>query len=187
MSTEKSKVGMIVSIGAILSVVAVLGISYVTAFNAGNKAEKQIVATWTDNKNVLSGYTKKLSEAAQVPALQRDDLKEVVVAALDARYGDGGSKAMFQFIKEQNPAIDSSVYTQLQRIIEAGRDEFTVSQTTLIDQKRGYETQLGSFWRGTWLDVAGYPKVDLARYKIVTDVRTEDSFKSGTEEAIKLR
>jgi hypothetical protein len=94
---------------------------------------------------------------------------------------------MFQFLQEQNPTIDSSVYVELQRIIVAGRQDFQVAQTRLIDQKRVYETALGSFWQGTWMGLAGFPRVDLDEYNIVTNARTEEAFSTGTEEPIQLR
>ena len=49
------------------------------------------------------------AEAAQIPAMQRDDLIDVVESALSARYGEDGSQAMFQFIQEQNPNIDDQI------------------------------------------------------------------------------
>lgn len=162
-------------------------VSYISAYNTANRLEQQIQATYEDNQNVLAQYSNRIAEAAQVPAMQRDDLKEVVTAALDARYGDEGSKAMFQWIQEQNPTIDSTVYVELQRIIVAGRQDFQTAQTRLIDQKRVYETALGSFWQGTWMGVAGYPRIDLAEFRIVTNARTEEAFGTGQEEAIQLR
>jgi hypothetical protein len=161
--------------------------SYVSAYNTGNRLENVIKATFTDNKNVLAQYSNRIAEAAQIPAMQRDDLTAVVTAALDARYGEEGSQAMFQFIQEQNPNIDSAVYVELQRIINGGRKDFEIAQTRLIDQKRVYETNLGSLYRGTWMSIAGYPKIDLDEYLIVTNARTEDAFDSGQEEAIQLR
>jgi hypothetical protein len=163
------------------------GSSYVSAYNTGNRLENVIEATFTDNKNVLAQYSNRIAEAAQIPAMQRDDLSAVVTAALGARYGDEGSQAMFQFIQEQNPTIDSAVYVELQRIINGGRKDFEIAQTRLIDQKRVYNTALGSFWGGTWMRVAGYPKIDLDDFVIVTNARTEDAFNSGQEEAIELR
>lgn len=162
-------------------------VSYISAYNTANRLEQQIQATYEDNQNVLAQYSNRIAEAAQVPAMQRDDLKEVVTAALDARYGEEGSKAMFQWIQEQNPTIDSTVYVELQRIIVAGRQDFQTAQTRLIDQKRVYETALGSFWQGTWMGVAGYPRVDLDEFRIVTNARTEEAFGTGQEEAIQLR
>ena len=94
---------------------------------------------------------------------------------------------MFHWIQEQNPQIDSTVYVELQRIINAGREDFRVAQTRLIDQMRVYETALGSFWQGTWLRIAGYPQTDLDQFVIVTNARTDEAFSTGQEEAIQLR
>lgn len=179
--------GLFVTAVILGGIVGTVAISYISAYNTANRLEQQIQATYEDNQNVLAQYSNRIAEAAQVPAMQRDDLKEVVTAALDARYGDEGSKAMFQWIQEQNPTIDSTVYVELQRIIVAGRQDFQTAQTRLIDQKRVYETALGSFWQGTWMGVAGYPRVDLDEFRIVTNARTEEAFGTGQEEAIQLR
>lgn len=172
---------------AVVGIGGVAFLSYISAYNTGNRLENQIVATYEDNQNILAQYSNRIAEAAQIPAMQRDDLTAVVTAALDARYGEEGSRAMFQFIQEQNPNIDSAVYTQLQRMIESGRIDFAAAQTRLIDQKRVYQTALGTFWGGMWMRIAGYPKINLDDYKIVTNARTEDAFETGMEEPMKLR
>lgn len=178
----------LIAAGIVVAGIAGIGItSYISAYNTGNRLEQTIRATYEDNQNVLAQYSNRIAEAAQVPAMQRDDLKEVVTAALDARYGEEGSRAMFQWIQEQNPTIDSTVYVELQRIIVAGRQDFQTAQTRLIDQKRVYETALGSFWQGTWMSIAGYPRIDLDEFAIVTNARTEEAFSTGQEEPIQLR
>lgn len=169
-----------------LALIALLGISYISAYNTGNRLETALKATYENNQNVLAQYSNRVAEAAQVPAMQREDLKAVVTAALEARYGDEGSRALFQFLQEQNPTIDSTVYVKLQQIIESGRKDFEIAQTRLIDQKRVYETALGSFWQGTWLGIAGFPRTNLDDYKIVTNLRTEEAFGTGMEEPIQL-
>lgn len=179
--------GLIIGGALVLGVIAFLAVSYVSAYNTANRLETGIKAAWTDNQNVLAQYGNRVAEAAQIPAMQRDDLADVVTQALDARYGEDGSRAMFQWIQEQNPQIDSAVYTQLQRMIEAGRIDFASAQTRLIDQKRVYETALGSFWQGTMMGFAGFPRADLDEYNIVINDRTEDAFKDSKEEAIQLR
>lgn len=178
----------LIATGIVVGGMAVIGVtSYISAYNTGNRLERTIEATFTDNQNVLAQYSNRIGEAAQIPAMQRDDLAEVVERALEARFGDEGSQAMFQWIQEQNPQIDSSVYTELQRIINAGREDFRVAQTRLIDQKRVYETALGSFWQGTWLRIAGYPQTDLDQFVVVTNARTNEAFGTGQEESIQLR
>lgn len=172
----------IVAIGAI-TVVA----SYVSNANYGNEAEKGIQAVYNNNKQILGQYTLKVQEAASVPEMYREDLSKVMNSALSARYGKDGSKAVFQWIKEHNIPFDSSMYVKIQQIVEAGRNEFQVAQTRLIDVKRVYETNLGYVWKGFWLKLAGYPKINLADYKTVTTESAEEAFKKGTDKPIKLR
>lgn len=181
-------------IGGIIAPVVAFGIagvlvaSYVSANNYGVRMEAQLKAKWDDNRNVLAQYGQKISEMVQVPEMMKNDLKEVATAAIEGRYGEDGSRAVFQWIQEQNPQLDSSVYLQVQRAIEAGRDEFKNSQTQLLDIKRSYETSLGYFWQGMWLRIAGFPKTDLDKYRVISTDRANNAFEAGKEEApLKLR
>lgn len=149
--------------------------------------EQGIKAAWENNENILAQYGQKIAEAAQVPTMQAEDLGKLFQGALGARYGTDGSKAAMQWIQEQNPNLDQATYLQLQRMIEAGRNEFAAAQSRLIDRKRAYETELGSFWRGMWLRVAGYPKIDLAAYKAISTDRARGAFETGAEAPMKLR
>ena len=170
-------------LGAILAVVAVVVMMFVGANNAANGFEQRVKAEFENNKNLLAQYSQKVLEAAQVPAIMRDDLAKVAREAIQGRYGAEGSKAVFQAIHEQNPTLEPQLYVKLQTIIEAGRTEFATAQTRLIDTKRSYETALGSIPQGLLMGMAGYPKINLADYKTVTTDRTEETFKSGREQA----
>lgn len=161
--------------------------SYINAANYGNRAERELEAVWSNNQNVLGQYTLKVQEAAQVPEMYKNDLKEVVTAAVQGRYGEGGSRAVMQWLKEANVPFDSKLYVKMQQIIEAGRNQFQTEQTRMIDVKRGYETNLGYVWRGFWLRMAGYPKIDLAKFKPVVAGDTAKAFESGVQAPVKLR
>ena len=169
-----------------LVVVSLIGYG-VGAFNQANSFEQSLQGEKSNNRNILSNYGKKLAEAAQVPAMQRDDFLKVVTAQMQGRYGAEGSKATFQFLQEQNVALDPAVYKQLQRLIEAGRNEFAAGQTKLISVKQGYTTVLGSVPRGMLLKLFGFPRVNLDDFDIVSDDRTETAFETKKEEAIQLR
>ena len=185
------KAAAIVS-GIILAIVllvgGVLATSYISANNYGVMIEAQLRAERSNNQNILAGYTQKIKEAAQVPDMYVADLTKVTEAAIKGRYGQDGSKAVFQWLKEQNPNLDSKLYVKLQQIIESGRDEFKNGQTKMLDVKRQYETQLGFFWRGMWLRIAGFPKINLDEFKPVIIDSVEEAFAKGKESGpIKLR
>jgi hypothetical protein len=178
---------LLLTLGIAVSIGGFVFLNYTTNYNYGNKAENTIKAEYSNLKNILGQYSIKVSEAAQIPAMQRDDVTQVIESALSARYGSDGSRAMFQWIQEQNPSLDPKVYLELQNIIVAGRNEYQNSQTKFIDTKRVYETNLGYLWKGFWLKVAGYPKIDLDSYKIVVAIDTEQKFLDGVDSGLKLR
>lgn len=174
--------------GVIGVLVLVLVGSYISNYNYGNAAEKTIKAEYTNMENILGQYSLKVKEVAQIPGAMRDDLKEVLTAGMTGRYGENGSQAAFQWIQENYPGqVDASVYKQVQQVMEAGRNEFQNSQTKFIDTKRTYETNLGYFWKGFWLRVAGYPTINLDKYKIISSGHAKKAFETGVDEAIQIR
>lgn len=175
-------------VGIFIAVCAlVFGLSYMNYANEGNRLEVLLKMTQEDNKNVLSQYGQKLAEMSQVPDMYRDDVVKVVKEAIQGRYGEKGSNAVIQMLREDNPKLDSSVYVHIQQAIEAGRNDFTVAQRKMLDVRRIYETKLGSVWSGFWLKLAGYPRVTLADYDIVSTERVNSVFKTKIEAPIKLR
>jgi hypothetical protein len=51
----------------------------------------------------------------------------------------------------------------------------------LIDAKRAYSTNLGYLWKGMWMRIAGYPKINLDDYKAITTDYAANAFKTGKE------
>lgn len=68
-----------------------------------------------------------------------------------------------------------------------GRNDFQVGQTRLLDEKRAYQTELAKFPRMIFMSILSFPKIDLKKYDIVTDDRTEAKFETKREEALQLR
>lgn len=168
-------------------VFGMLALSYMSAVNKGIAFESGIKATWENNENLLAQYGQKVMEAAQVTEMARDDITKVVRDAVQGRYGQEGSKALFQAITEQNPSVDPALYRTIQQIIEGGRTEFQQGQTRLIDQKRAYELALGQLPVGFLLRWAGFPKLNLAEYKAITTERASKAFDTGKEAPLQLR
>lgn len=179
---------------ALIATLAIVGVivfalagSFISAKNYGARTEASLRAAYADMDNVLGNFSNKVLEVSQVSVMYRDDVKEIFKSSIEARYGGEGSHAMFQFLKEHNPNIDAKVYTQIQQVIESGRDQFTNSQRMMLDIKRGYEASLGTFWTGLWLGISGYPKEDLSTYKQISSEFSQEAFKAGKSGPIKLR
>lgn len=182
------KIGLIIGgifLAIIIGIVSIAGLSYVSAANSGNEYEQQIDASYRNNQNILGQYSLKVKEAAHVSDKYAGALTELITKALDSRYGDNGSQAAMQWITEQNPNLDPSVYIKLQQIIEAGRNEFKVSQTGLLDQCRVYKTNAGYLWTGFWLRLAGYPKDGLEKKcTMINSEYSAEAYKTGIEKGV---
>lgn len=182
--------GKIVAIGVVVGLVVLLFVGIGIVVSTNNTCvvhEAGIKAQYDQNKNNYDNYFKKLMEAAQVTDAYRDDMQKLYDGVMAGRYGANGSQAMMQWIKEHNPNVDAALYRQLQQIIEAGRNGFEADQKQLIDKKRSYEIYTASFPRNLAVSVLGFPKIDLAKYGIVTSERTEQDFERKKSEPFKIR
>lgn len=160
--------------------------SYISAANYGNATEKRLDAKLSDNENVYAQGTQAIVEIAQVPQMYIQDLKTIVTADIQGRYGQNGSQAVMQWLQERQLPFDASMHKSIQQSIKAFRGKFENSQRELIDIRRGYETSLGNFWEGFWLARAGYPKVDLKKYDIVTTDKARQTFETKRDTGINL-
>ncbi len=182
---------MKIALGIIAAIVLVVGLwvvgSLISYNNLGVSTESALTAALEDNKQMLGKHSAQIGEMAQVNDMYKDDLREVYTAAMEGRYGENGSGAVMQWIQEQNPNMDSALYTRLQQKIEANRDEFQNAQTALIDKKRVYENLLKQFPSGIWLRILGFPKTKLSDFTIITSTHSQKSYESGVDDGIQLR
>jgi hypothetical protein len=190
-ATRSGPNGLIIGLCVAAAVVAVLFVmlfsSYTGAVAYGAQSEQQINATWENNKQILGTYTTKIGEMAQVPGMARGDLQKVIQTSMSARYGEDGSKATVQWIHENYPgSVDPALYRNIQTAIDAGRTDFSENQKRLLDQKREYQTHLAYVVQGFWLHAAGYPKMDLNKFNVVTSTSAEHSFTTGVDDGVKL-
>lgn len=176
----------LISVGILLLLAAILFGSYISAANFGNRTEMTLKAKMEDNENIYANGTQAIMEIAQVPAMYKNDLLEIVKADIQGRYGPNGSQATFQWLNERQIPIDASMYKAIQNQILAFRGKFEIAQREMLDQRRSYETALGTFPRSIFLSMAGYPKLDLSKYTIVTTDKAHQTFETKRDSGIQL-
>lgn len=172
----------------VVAMVVGLGVAIMGANNYGNAAQVRIHTMYQNNENIFAQYGQKVAEAVGVADIAKTDMAELLTGSLEARYGTDGTQATLLAVTEAFPGLDQGVYTQIQRIIEAGRNDFTVAQTQLIDAKRSYVTALGSFPKGKFLSMMGYPSINVGYplgteddYPIISTTSAANTFESGVE------
>ena len=179
---------VLAGLGTVLAILVIFTISsFIGTNNTCVRFEKNIQAQYGQNQNNYDNFWKRVQEVAQVPKMYSDDLKKVYDSAIQGRYGKEGSKAMFNWIQEHNPTFDASLYKQVQQVVEGGRLAFEADQKTLIDKKREYETYIGVFPQNLMVKVLSYPKIDLAKYDIVTSNETQLAFETKRTGAFQVR
>lgn len=189
--------GILAGIVAIFFMILLVGgCTASSTYNSLIGQEKGVSASWSNSQIVYDNFWKKVQEVAQVPESYKDAFKDVLLAPTEARYA--GKDPAFLMITEANPQLDPSMYVKVQQVIEAGRNEFAQSQTTLRDRQRAYETNLSTFPNNLLAGVFGFPhevngelrpakdldgdgKYTVLDYPIVTSDRTQQVFTTGRD------
>lgn len=191
------KTGLIVGLAVVALIVLTLGglfFGYMGFSNGANKFEADIPAQYQEMQNVYDNGWKQVMEENQIPQNYADQVKEIFQATMQGRYGADGSKAIFQMIKEDNPKVDSSLYTKIQESIEKFHASFQASQTQIIALKQSYQTFIFATTEGRIYNMIGsYPHIhvgipagSLDDFQIVTSGKTQGDFKSHKADALDL-
>lgn len=150
--------------------------------NTAVALDEQIKAQYLSNQSNYDNMWKRFKEMAQVTDMQADDVKKVYGDIISSRYND--SSLLFQMVQEQNPQMNSSLYTKLQNEISAGRTEFDRNQTKILDQIREYNTFIRK--HVVMNAIFHFKELDGSKY-MVTSGRTDNAFETGKDDEIKLR
>lgn len=179
----KKTLGILV--GVLFMFILIIGLAAGTIWGHTKNAislEEQINAQYASNKSNYDSMWKSLKEMTQVTDLQAEQFKSVYDDLISARYND--EKLLFKSIQEQNPNLDTSVYTELQRTISNNRKTFDNNQTKIADIVREYNTYIRK--HPIMKAITGKNTKDINDY-IVTSERTEKAFETGKDDEIKIK
>lgn len=156
------------------------------------RLENAIHANYEDSKNLHSNYVLKIKEMAQVPKMATAQLTTIVREAIQGRYGDDGSQAVFQFIQEQNPTVDQQLYTNIQKEISGGRTDFANRITIVNDSKRVAHNMLDDTVGGVLLELMGMPRKNIGYngskddYPVIMSEQSAETFKTGIDNGVNM-
>ncbi len=108
-----------------VTAIGLLGTHFFVGVSAHNYAvgvEANIKAQYDNNRNSLSSTTLKIKEMFSVRDEHYKGLKDIIESTMVGRYGKDGSKAVFQFLKENNLKPDTKLDLNVQNVISSGRD-----------------------------------------------------------------
>lgn len=180
------KTGLIITCAALLIGTTVAG-KLITTNNTFVDWERDIVKFDKESQNTLANYTTKIFEVTQVPKMYEKSLRNVIKDTFSGRYGADGSKATMQWIQENNIQFDSTMFTKIQTTMEAGRNEFRLSQTKKIEVCENYRAELNYVVGGFVAGLLGFPKADLDQVcTIVLNDHTNEAFKTKIDNGVKL-
>lgn len=161
--------------------------------NSFVRVENNITTSYDESKNVHSNYVLRIQEMAQVPKMATKQLAELVKASNEGRYGADGSKAVFQFLKEQNPNIPDSLFTNIQKEMVGGRLDFQSKITRVIDNKKVAYNMLDDTIGGFILkDILGMPRRNIGYdggkddYPVIMSESSVETFKTGVDKGVNI-
>ena len=164
-----------------LAVVVVLGLYAMTFHNGMVSVKNQIKAAHENNQQVYSSIRIQIEQSGGVANEYSNKVIEALKVGMTGRYGPKGSQASMQWIREQNPNIDPSVYKKIQQIVEVSYSRFEANQTTLIDKGRIFQDKLEKVPGSILAGLLGWSMADIEKYMtILKSADAKRDFATGT-------
>ncbi len=170
---NKSFMPWLIGIGAVAVIAFIM---WYTASNKEARLREVVLAEQTVCKNHFDKMWKIIQDEADVASEYKDAFIKVFPQIMEERYGNKGSGALLNFVKESNPNFDISLYANLQKDIKSERTEFAMHQDKLIDVNREHRTLLRTMPSSWFLSES-----DTIHITIVTSARTNEAFTTGED------
>ncbi|MFA7218919.1 MAG: hypothetical protein WC119_00140 [Synergistaceae bacterium] len=170
-------------LGSLVAVLVMFGVFAVGLLNSEARLAIAVESKQTDQTSEFDNLTKKISQMAQIPEAKKDALKEIFVEYASARSGDKTSGSLANWIHEAVPNVDMKEFENLQNIIVASRDAWTMRQKELIDLDREHDAMFVEFPTGQILRMFGRKRTEIV---VITSSKTEKAFETGKDDDVQL-
>lgn len=179
------KKGTIITLSILAVLVLTIIVSAATILSHRNTVvslEERVNAQYVSNQSNYDNMWKKFKEMTQVTDIQAEQIKDVYTGIISGRYED--PNLLFKMVQEQNPQLDTTVYTQLQREISAGRSQFDNNQKQIADIVREHNTYVRVHFITS--AIIGAKQMDANKF-IVTSEETQNAFTENKDDVIDLK
>lgn len=190
---KKVLITLAIVFGSLFFVIGLLAYKVYEAASIGNVEENAILAQYKDGRNILGQFTTKLKEMAQVTEMSVE-AQERIITAVFGEDGRAGNKAAWQWVQEQNPQADISLFNPLSQVADAFRNKFANHQTAMLARCQNYRTQLNAPIGQFFFRFAGYPdknvEKDYTVAKMCTPIESTHSrkaFETGVDDGVDLK
>ena len=158
--------GFIISLVALVVLGGMLFFTYVSKNDHEVTLREGIVAQDRVCRNHFDNMFKVIAQTAQVPQefmeQSKKAFKEIYQPLIEGRYQDkegGQQSVMMKWVTESNPQFDMAsaviLYSKLQVVVEAQRNEYTTQQDKTIDLLRSHKTFCSTFWNKNLFGMGG--------------------------------
>lgn len=169
------------SLAVILGFILVILITWISSSNREIDLRNKIIAQQKNLEVVFDNTWKIISQQAQVTDKYKDSFREIYQGLMSERYGEGDKQSLMRWVTEANPNFDATIFTKLMSVIEVQRTQFTTEQTKLLSFKNSHDNIIDKFPSN--LFVRGRGKIDI---NVITSSKTEEIFKEGREDDVKV-
>jgi len=170
---------------AVFIIVVLCGATYgIMAWNYHNK-EVDLSNRHAEQGDMCRAYHdvmwKSIKQVASVPEAAKEAFKEIYMPLMEGRYGEQGSGALFQWIQENHPEFDWSLYGKVQTTIEAKRQAFFEQQKLWRAIHKQHQDLLTK-----WPSSHFVGDRDTLEITIITSDVTEEVYETGRDNDIDL-
>jgi hypothetical protein len=160
----KMSIHKIIAVAAVVALL--LAMSYTSNASYGARVEREIQAIQQTKVSILVHYRMRVREVVQVPESHSAEFAEVLEHAISDWHEADGMRSAVKWIKDHGLQFTGAEYNHIRTCIELGQSDYRREEIRLAATVRAYRTNLGYVWSGFWLQVAGYPSIDLAKYEL---------------------
>jgi hypothetical protein len=176
----KKAMGCGVVVLALAAVFAIyVGVSAMSFHNAEVALRMQIAATQKNNEQVLNSVYNNIGMQIDTVNLSKDYLQDIFVNYARARSEGGGTGSFINAVQEAVPNVDTSIFVNLQNVIDNKIVHWEQNQKRILDLKREHDVFIARFPNVIWASLMNREHIEVI---VVTSSAAKRAMESGEDD-----